>query len=103
MFRKIGARPVEARSAKITIDGVGVLAEEGEPLAAILLRTGPGIARHTPVTGAPRAPYCMMGACFDCLVELDGAPSTRSCMVQVRSGMVVRRQTDRPDPSRVLG
>jgi predicted molibdopterin-dependent oxidoreductase YjgC len=34
----------------------------------------------------------MMGACFDCLVEIDGVPSRQSCMVTVRDGMRVRSQ-----------
>lgn len=76
------------------------MAEEGESIAAILLRTAPFTSRATPITGAPRAPYCMMGVCFDCLVEVDGTTSTRSCLCYAREGMVVKRQLTRPDPVR---
>jgi D-hydroxyproline dehydrogenase subunit gamma len=48
--------------------------------------------RTTPVTEAPRAPYCMMGVCFECLVEVDGKPSRQACLTTVRDGMVIRRQ-----------
>jgi predicted molibdopterin-dependent oxidoreductase YjgC len=34
----------------------------------------------------------MMGACFECLVEIDGVPSRQSCMVTVRDGMRIRSQ-----------
>jgi predicted molibdopterin-dependent oxidoreductase YjgC len=34
----------------------------------------------------------MMGACFDCLVEVDGVGSRQACLVAVRPGMVVRSQ-----------
>ena len=34
----------------------------------------------------------MMGACFDCLAEIDGIPNRQSCMVEVRHGMRIRRQ-----------
>nr|WP_240653103.1 (2Fe-2S)-binding protein [Sphingomonas crocodyli] len=82
----------------LTIDGVGVTADEGEPLAAVLLRNAPYSCRRTPVSGASRAPFCMMGVCFECLVEVDGATSTRSCLVRVRDGLDVRRQNHRPGP-----
>jgi predicted molibdopterin-dependent oxidoreductase YjgC len=44
------------------------------------------------VSGEPRAPYCMMGVCFECLVEVDGVPNVQACMTSVREGMTVRRQ-----------
>jgi hypothetical protein len=34
----------------------------------------------------------MMGACFDCLVEIDGVPSRQACMVEVSAGMRIRSQ-----------
>jgi len=48
--------------------------------------------RETPVGGSERAPYCMMGICFDCLAEIDGVPNRQSCMVEARPGMQIRRQ-----------
>ena len=54
-----------------------------------------GHCRTTPVTGAPRAPFCMMGVCFDCLVDHRrhrqpaGAAwlrSRRACASSARSG-----------------
>jgi sarcosine oxidase subunit alpha len=44
------------------------------------------------VSGAPRAAFCMMGACFDCLVTIDGVGSRQACMVPVRDGMAVTAQ-----------
>ncbi|MPW23224.1 (2Fe-2S)-binding protein [Paraburkholderia sp. CNPSo 3157] len=64
----------------------------GRSVAAALLAAGIARFRATPVSGAPRAPYCMMGACFECLVEIDGVPSRQSCMVTVRDGMRIRSQ-----------
>nr|WP_072392376.1 (2Fe-2S)-binding protein [Hyphomicrobium sp. CS1BSMeth3] len=77
---------------RITIDGVDVSARKGEPVAAVLLRTAPFTARTTTVTGAPRAPYCLMGACFDCMAIVDGVASQRTCMIAVCEGMRVVRQ-----------
>lgn len=103
MYRKLDKDGAAKGQVAISVDGMMVDVEEGEPVAAVLLRTPPFTARTTPISGAARAPYCMMGACFECLVEIDGATSTRSCMKRVRDGMVVRRQSGRPDPLREAG
>jgi hypothetical protein len=59
-------------------------------VAAALLGSGHLACRTTPVKGAPRAPFCMMGVCFDCLLEIDGLPNRQGCMTVVREGMRVR-------------
>ncbi|MGI4942093.1 MAG: 2Fe-2S iron-sulfur cluster-binding protein, partial [Janthinobacterium lividum] len=59
--------------------------------AAVLLTPLPAI-RTTPVTGAPRLPYCMMGACFDCLAVIDGIANRQACMVPVSPGMRIDPQ-----------
>jgi len=102
MFRKLEPAELAGTPVTIVIDGVPLTAEEGEPVAAILLRTPPFTSRGTPVSGAARAPYCMMGACFECLVEIDGETSTRCCMKGAKEGMVVRRQLGRPDPMKAV-
>lgn len=66
--------------------------EPGLSIAAALLLKGAQPLRTTPVTQSPRAPYCMMGVCFECLVEVDGKPSRQACLTTVRDGMVIRRQ-----------
>ena len=59
---------------------------DGTNLAAALLAAGVNTFRQTPISGAPRAPYCMMGACFDCLVEIDGV-TRQACMLEVSKGL----------------
>ncbi|WP_432612877.1 (2Fe-2S)-binding protein [Litoreibacter halocynthiae] len=61
----------------------------GENLAAALLVAGIMPFRQTPVSGAPRGPFCMMGACFDCLVEIDGV-TRQACMLAVTDGMEIK-------------
>ena len=63
---------------------------EGANLAAALLVAGVEVFRETPVSGAPRAPFCMMGACFDCLVEVEGVVR-QACMMEVVEGMRLSR------------
>lgn len=72
----------------VSFDGRLVLLRDGENLAAQLLAAGIGPFRHTPVSGAPRNPYCMMGACYDCIVEIDGV-TRQACMTRVQRDMVV--------------
>lgn len=74
----------------LRVDGKTIHAREGESLATALLNAGVSPLRHTPVSGSPRAPFCLMGVCFDCLVEVDGRQNVQSCMVQVEAGMEVR-------------
>ncbi|HDS1775789.1 TPA: (2Fe-2S)-binding protein [Pseudomonas putida] len=76
----------------LTFDDEPISAPEGVSLAAALLLNGVSPFRTTPVTSAPRAAYCMMGVCFECLVEIDGKPSCQACQITVREGMNVRRQ-----------
>lgn len=78
------------RTVEIEVEGRRVPALEGESLASALLNAGVAAFRRTPVSGQPRAPLCLMGVCFECLVEVDGAQNVQSCMVEVRNGMQVR-------------
>ena len=81
-----------APSVAITFDGETLAADSRDSVAAALLAANAGHTRTTPVSGAKRAPFCMMGTCFECLVEIDGLPNQQACMIRVREGMRVRRQ-----------
>ncbi len=68
-------------------DGAEIPARAGEPLAAALLAAGVRRFRDTLLSASPRGPLCMMGACFDCVVRVDGEAGVQACMVRVRPGM----------------
>jgi predicted molibdopterin-dependent oxidoreductase YjgC len=79
----------------VTIDFEGTSLQVPETTtvaAAVLSQGGGGYIRHSPVTGEKRAPYCFMGVCHECLVEIDGVHNQQACIVEVREGMRVRRQ-----------
>lgn len=97
MFRRL--RDVPRPAVTIELDGTALFAREGESVAAALLAAGIGHTRTTPVGGRARLPYCMMGVCFDCLVEIDGVPNRQACLVRVKDGMKVRRQIGARDIS----
>jgi sarcosine oxidase subunit alpha len=97
MFKRL----VEAGTAvTLTVDGKPVEARAGDTVAAALLAAGIRHCRTTPVTGAPRAPYCLMGVCFDCLVTIDGIGSRQACLVPVRNGMTVESQQGKREAGR---
>ncbi|BBP76684.1 sarcosine oxidase subunit alpha [Pseudomonas sp. Ost2] len=85
LFRSID--PVGPR-VTIEFDGRRLEVPADTTLAAALLDAGIRQSRQTPVSGAPRTAYCMMGVCFDCLVLIDGI-SRQSCQVRTQPGLKV--------------
>lgn len=77
------------RCVEVRIDGQHYQVTDGISVAAALLQAGFRSCRTTPVSGQPRAPFCMMGMCFECLVEIDGLPNQQACMQNVRDGMEI--------------
>ena len=76
----------------VELDGVEVKVPAGVSVAAALLYLDRIPTRHSAVKAAPRAPFCIMGICFECLVEIDGVVDQRACQLQVRAGMRLKRQ-----------
>ena len=91
MFRRLQPEAAD-RTVTLTIDGRSVRAREGDSVAAAMIAAGFAQCRTTPVSGSARAPYCMMGVCFDCLVAIDGVGNRQGCLVRVREGMQVELQ-----------
>jgi len=90
MFRPRPDAP--AATVAVDVEGLTVAVPPGASAAAAVLLAGLASIRETPVSGSGRAPYCMMGVCFDCLAEIDGIPNRQSCMVTAQPGMRIRRQ-----------
>jgi len=85
-------RPERPATLEVFVDGAAVPVPEGASAAAAVLLAGAALIRETQVSGAPRLPYCMMGACFDCLAEIDGVANRQACMVPVAPGMHIAPQ-----------
>src|SRR6201988_92763 len=81
-----------AKTVSRTVEGKPVDARPGDTVAAAMLAAGFDHCRTTPVSGAPRAAYCMMGVCFDCLVTIDDVGNRQGCLVGVREGMRIETQ-----------
>ena len=76
----------------VIVNGDAVSVPRGFTAAAAMWLHADGATRTTPVSGQGRAPYCMMGVCFECLMEIDGEPNQQGCLVIVREGMRIDRQ-----------
>jgi predicted molibdopterin-dependent oxidoreductase YjgC len=76
----------------MSFDGRQVHAREGDSVASALLAAGIRATRETSVSGAMRGPWCMMGACFDCVAIVDGRRGVRTCMTEAREGLRVETQ-----------
>jgi D-hydroxyproline dehydrogenase subunit gamma len=98
MFQRLP--DVAGETVTSTVDGSSVRALAGDTVAAALFAAGYDHCRTTPVSGAPRAPYCMMGVCFDCLVTIDGVGNRQGCLVRVRDGMKVELQRGKREVGR---
>lgn len=84
---------VRGAEVTLTVDGEPITAYAGETVAAAMLAAG--AAFDTDRAGEGRSPLCNMGTCFECVAEVDARALTRTCLTQVRDGMVIRTQ-ERP-------
>ena len=89
MFRRIRAL---AEPVRIDFEGQAIEADAGDSVAAALLSAGVIRFGESVPGGTARGPHCLIGNCFDCLLDIDGEPGLQSCRVKVRPGMRVRRQ-----------
>lgn len=74
---------------RITVNGTGIAAFEGETVHAALTAAGFPVLNISS-SGQPRGIFCGMGICYECLVTIDNVPDQRACMTRVRDGMAVR-------------
>ena len=90
MFKRLDSSP--EHYVTITIDGKPFEAAAGETVAAAVLLSGMAYTRTTPISASPRAPFCLMGVCYECLMIIDGQPNRRACQQYVVEGMRIERQ-----------
>jgi len=90
MFRRRPDAP--DATVAVTVEGRAVRVPAGATAAAAFLLAGIPSIRDSAAGATPRAPYCLMGVCHDCLAEIDGVANRQACMVTVAEGMKIRRQ-----------
>ncbi|MHA7776091.1 (2Fe-2S)-binding protein [Roseibium sp. M-1] len=93
MFKRINAAPAgNGQEISFLWNGRELTGRSGDTVAAALIGAGVRSSRIHPVTDEPRAPFCMMGTCFECLVEVDGIPNRQACQVRLTEGMRICTQ-----------
>ena len=79
----------------LSFEGRQIMANRGDTLAAALLGCGIFDFRRAIVSNTPRAPFCMIGNCYECLVEVEGKGLVQACLTEVVEGMRVNMGSPR--------
>lgn len=85
-------QPDAAQKVRVEFEGESFEVPSGVTVAAALLGHDEDHFCDSPADGDKRAPYCLMGVCFECLVEIDGLKNRQACLERVYEGMCVKRQ-----------
>lgn len=91
MFQDISQK-IQQDSIRLKVDDCVIEVPSGYTVAAAMLLQQRRHTRTSSVSGVPRGPFCLMGACFECLVAIDGVSNRQACMTEVAEGMVVSTQ-----------
>ncbi|GAA0578909.1 FAD-dependent oxidoreductase [Kribbella sandramycini] len=86
------ADPTPGTPIPVTVDGHPVPALAGQTVAAVLLAAGRDTWRTTRIHNRPRGVFCGIGACFDCLVVVNGTPDIRACQRAITPGDTITTQ-----------
>ena len=73
------------------LDGEPLTARAGDTLLTAILAAGAGWLRTSEFGDGKRAGFCLMGACQECWVTVEGQGRRRACGTPVAPGMQVRR------------
>ena len=87
-FRRVVFR--SGAGVTLSFDGAPLRATAGDSVLAALLENG-ALARRLEFGAEPRAGFCLMGACQDCWVVVEGMGRVRACATLAAQGMEVRR------------
>ena len=83
-------RVAEQHRAKVdfTLDGQPAIALAGDTVLTAVL-TLSGQLRRNEFSGAPRAGFCLMGACQDCWMQTATGERLRACSTFIAPGMAL--------------
>lgn len=91
MFKQLTNNQIE--TVKVIFNGKKVHVTQGTTVAAMALTQGLRFTRTTAISDSKRAPFCMMGVCYDCLMSIDGKANQRACVTYVQNGMQIETQS----------
>ena len=90
MSKRITQGVARPAPVSIFVNGKAVEAYEGESVLTALIAAGV-LTMSRDSLGRLRTPFCNMGVCFDCMVEVEENVSSRvrACLTPVRAGLRV--------------
>lgn len=77
----------EQQRITVNLNSTPVETAAGQSVGAVLMGQGTKAWRTTRHEGKPRGIFCGIGACYDCLITIDGQPNQRACMVEASDSM----------------
>jgi aerobic-type carbon monoxide dehydrogenase small subunit (CoxS/CutS family) len=90
-LKLVRLRDTDRAQLHLTLEGSAVSALAGDTLLTALLADGAGHLRESEFGDGHRAGFCLMGACQDCWVVVEGTGRVRACATLAQDGMKVRR------------
>lgn len=90
MFKQLPNK--DAEMLQVFLNGQSIQVQKGTTVAAMALTQGLRHTRTTSISQSKRAPFCMMGVCYDCLMVIDGKANQRACATYVKKGMQIETQ-----------
>lgn len=76
-----------------TFDGTEIPFQPGQSFGAALMDAGIRSWRTTRVNEKPRGLFCGIGACYDCLITINGQLNQRACLASAEDGAVCEATT----------
>ena len=74
-------------------NGKPIKAFGGETIAAALHAAGIRVLSHSLKLQRPRGFFCAIGKCSSCMMEVNGVPNVKTCLIPVEPGMDVKSQS----------
>ncbi len=90
MFKRLHEPPA---TVTVFLDAKPLSVAADDTVAAALLTADIAQFCSAPRHGNALGPYCLIGQCYGCLVEIDGQPYRQACLTRVAPGMRIRLMT----------
>lgn len=85
----------ETEKISFIYDGKQVFGYVGDTIASALHALGIRKLSHSIEHKRPRGFYCAIGNCASCNMIVNGVPNVRTCITELKEGMVVETQQNK--------
>ncbi len=82
----------KGKKIKFVFDGKELEGFEGDTIAAALHAAGVKVLGESLFKHRPRGFYCAIGSCSSCNMVVDGEPNVRTCITELKDGMIIETQ-----------